>query len=83
MTIKDVANARLSTGNISATIAGPIVMTPDPPIPANNLIPIRPDMVGDKPHPRSQILKNQQEIITTGYRPYSSENGPRKRGPMA
>jgi hypothetical protein len=68
---------------MSATTAGAIVITALPPIPASNLIAIRLPIVGASALPRIHALRNQVDIMTTGYRPYNSESGPRKSGPTA
>jgi hypothetical protein len=78
-----VANALFSMGYISAQIAGAIVITALPPIPANNLMAIKLPIVGANALPSIQAFRNHVERMTTGYRPYISESGPRNKGPTA
>lgn len=67
-----MANDLRSIGYKSATMAGAIAIAADPPIPARNLITIRPIMLCAKPHPIRKATKNQDERVTTMYRPYIS-----------
>jgi hypothetical protein len=78
-----MANERRSTGYKSATIAGAIAMTADPPVPARSLITIKDGILGAKLHPINKALKNQHDKTMTGYRPYISLIGARNKGPRA
>lgn len=62
-------------------MAGAIVITAEPPVPARNRMMIRPGMFCAKLHPKRKALKNQQEPTMTGHRPNISLMGARKRGP--
>lgn len=64
-----------SMGYKSATMAGAIAIAADPPIPARNLMMIRPVMFCAKPHPIRKETKNQDERVTTMYLPYISLSG--------
>lgn len=82
MTIHDAA-ARSCTLNASPITADTIVITAEPPIPANSLITIKLGMFGANEQPKSHALKNAHDALITGTLPYISDKGARNSGPKA
>jgi len=78
-----IANPRSSCLIISAIIAPPFVKGAAANIPCNNLIPMRVFRFFESAHATENIKNPMLPICCTSRRPYTSDNGAKRRGPVA